>query len=135
MNKKFIQFFIPMKPPTVTQQKKRISKSKSGKLCFYDTPELKSARSKLTDSLAKFVPEHKFETPVRLCVKWCFPITRGHRDGEYKSSKPDTDNLQKMLKDIMTALGFWTDDALVCSEIIEKFYAKMPGLFVMIEEL
>ena len=32
-------------------------------------------------------------------------------DGEYRTTKPDTDNLQKLLKDCMTATGFWTDDA------------------------
>ena len=68
-------------------------------------------------------------------VKWLFPITGNHINGEYKLSKPDTDNLQKMLKDIMTDLKFWTDDALVASEITEKFYADTPGLFIVIQEL
>lgn len=29
----------------------------------------------------------------------------------------------------------WTDDALVASEIIEKFYSKIPGIFICIEGL
>ena len=134
MSKKHIQFFMPMKPPTVTHQEHRVT-MKSGKPIFYDTPEMKSAKAKLRDSLAAHIPDKPINNGVRLMVKWLFPITGNHINGEYKLSKPDTDNLQKMLKDIMTALGFWTDDALVCSEIIEKFYAKMPGLFIMIEEL
>lgn len=43
--------------------------------------------------------------------------------------------MQKMLKDVMTFLGFWTDDALVASEIVEKFYSKMPGIYIVIESL
>jgi Holliday junction resolvase RusA-like endonuclease len=35
----------------------------------------------------------------------------------------------------MTKLGFWTDDALVASEIIEKFWAEIPGIFIRIEEI
>lgn len=35
----------------------------------------------------------------------------------------------------MTATGFWTDDALVASEIVEKFWAQQPGIFIRIEEL
>lgn len=58
-----------------------------------------------------------------------------HKDGEYKISKPDTDNLQKMFKDCMTKLDFWTDDQLVASEICEKFWADIPGIYVRIEEL
>ena len=47
--------------------------------------------------------------------------------------RPDTDNLQKLLKDCMTAEHFWTDDALVCSEITEKFWADTPGIWIHIE--
>lgn len=50
-------------------------------------------------------------------------------------SKPDTDNLQKLLKDCMTAVGFWKDDALVASELCEKFWAQIPGIFIKIEVL
>jgi Holliday junction resolvase RusA-like endonuclease len=67
-------------------------------------------------------------------VKWCFP--RGeHPDGAYRITKPDTDNLQKLLKDCMTKVGFWTDDCLVASEIVEKFWAEIPGIWIRIEEL
>lgn len=40
-----------------------------------------------------------------------------------------------MLKDVLTKLGFWKDDAIVCSEIIEKFWAVHPGIYIKIEEL
>lgn len=96
---------------------------------------MKNAKVKLRDNLAAYIPDKPFDCGVRLMVKWLFPITSKHTNGEYKSTKPDTDNLQKMLKDIMTDLGFWKDDALVASEIIEKFYADVPGLFIVIQEL
>lgn len=71
---------------------------------------------------------------VRLMVKWCFPKGK-HADGEYRITKPDTDNLQKLLKDCMTACGFWKDDALVAAEMAEKFWAEIPGIYVRIEEI
>lgn len=46
-----------------------------------------------------------------------------------------TDNLQKLLKDVMTDLGFWKDDALVVSEHVEKFWAKVPGIYVCMDEI
>ena len=134
MSKKMLQFFMPMKPPTVTQQEHKVT-MKSGKPIFYDTQEMKNAKIKFRDNLAAHVPDKPFESGVRLMVKWLFPITGKHANGEYKTSKPDTDNLQKMLKDTMTDLGFWKDDALVASEIVEKFYADTPGLFIVIQEL
>jgi Holliday junction resolvase RusA-like endonuclease len=68
-------------------------------------------------------------------VKWLFPITGKHKDGEYKITKPDTHNLNKMLFDVMEKLGYWKNDAIVASEIIEKFYAAHPGIYVAIEEV
>lgn len=128
------EFFMPMLPPTVTHQEKQVHVVK-GKPFFYEPEELVAARSKLEAHLAKHVPANKYTKAVRLIVKWCFPITGKHKDGEYKKTKPDTDNLNKLLKDVMTTLGFWTDDVLVVSEIIEKFWAEKPGIYISITDL
>lgn len=128
------EFFLPILPPTKTHQEKQVT-CRNGKPVFYEPPELAAVRSKLQAYLARYIPAKKYTRAVRLVTKWCFPITGRHRDGEYKTTKPDTDNLQKLLKDVMTDLGYWTDDALVASEIIEKFWAARPGIYIAIEEL
>lgn len=128
-----IEFFMAMDPPTVTHQEHKVTVV-NGKPVFYDGPELKAARQKLTGHLLKHKPHRKYECGIRLIVKWCFP--RGsYKDGEYRITKPDTDNLQKLLKDCMTMCSFWKDDALVASEIVEKFWAEIPGIYIRIEEL
>lgn len=129
------EFFMPMHPPTVTHHDKKIT-VKNGKAIMYDSTELKATKSKLTSHLAGHVPAQPYGGAVRLMVKWCFDNdgTR-HRDGEPKITKPDTDNLEKALKDCMTRLHFWKDDAQVASEISEKFWAAVPGIYVRIEEL
>lgn len=123
-----------MQPPTKTYQTHKVRVIKN-KPVFYEPPELAAARSKLTGYLALHVPPKKYTGPVRLVVKWLFPLTGKHREGEWRTSRPDTDNLQKMLKDIMTQLGYWVDDALVVSEITEKFWAVTPGIYVYIADL
>lgn len=125
-----IEFFMPMIPPTKTHQEKRIA-VKNGKPVVYEDQELKNVRSKLMSNLWKYAPEEKFEGAVRLITKWCFE-NKSHKNGEYKITKPDTDNLQKMLKDCMTALNFWNDDAQVASEIIEKFWSDIPGIYIKV---
>ena len=55
-----IKFFMPMNPPTVTQQQHRVGKGKNGKPVFYDSPELLDAKAKLTAYLAKHIPEQPF---------------------------------------------------------------------------
>jgi len=130
-----IEFFVPMaKVPTVTHQEKAV-RVVSGKPVFYEPPALKAARSKLAAHLARYAPEEPYTGPVRLVVRWCFPRTTGKRDGQYKTTRPDADNLQKLLKDVMTTLGFWKDDALVASEFVEKFWADLPGIYVSVTEI
>lgn len=128
-----IEFFMPMLPPTITHQQHKV-KTVNGKPVFYDPPELKDARQKLTANLIPNIPEQPFTTAVRLTTKWLFPKGQ-HKNGEWKTTKPDTDNMIKLLKDCMTLCRFWKDDALVVSEITEKFWADIPGIYVRIEEL
>lgn len=130
-----LQFFMAMIPPTKTYQEHRLGVDKSGKPFVYPDAELKAVRNKLTAYLGKHVPVKPYSGAVRLTVRWCFPITGKHVVGEYKTSKPDTDNLQKLLKDCMTTVGYWKDDAQVASELTEKFYSDVPGIFVKVENV
>ena len=128
-----IEFFVAMKNvPTTTHQMKQVNfKNKT----IYEPPELKAARSTLMAHVGQFQIGDPLKGPVRLTVKWLFPITGGHHDGQYKDTKPDTDNLNKLLKDCMQELKFFRDDSQVASEIIEKFYSDRTGIYIRIEEL
>ena len=112
------EFFMAMVPPTVTHQEKQVRVA-GGKPVFYEPPELKAARQKLVAYLGQHVPDEPYHCGVRLITKWCFPRGK-HLDGTYRFSKPDTDNLQKLLK---------------ASEIVEKFWAEVPGIYVRIDRL
>lgn len=129
------EFFMPMKKvPTTTHQQKQVTVVK-GKPVFYEPADLKAARAKLQGHLSKHIPDEKYTGAVRLTTKWLYPITGKRHNGQYKTTKPDTDNMIKLLKDVMTKLGYWTDDSLVASEITEKFWADQPGIYVKIEEV
>lgn len=128
-----MHFFLSMIPPSVTQQEHRVGKRKDGSVYFYEDRELKEARLNLRKRLAA-IDHSTIDGPVRLLVKWLFPKGK-HENGTYKTTKPDTDNLNKMLKDEMTRTGFWLDDAQVASEIIEKFWADVPGIYIEVSRL
>ena len=129
-----MEFFMAMIPPTITQQEKKVHLV-NGRPRFYEPDELKAARQKLTAYLGQHVPEEPYQGGIQLIVKWCFQTKGRHKDGEYRITKPDTDNLQKLLKDCMTSVGFWSDDAQVASEIVEKFWAEIPGIYIRVTEL
>ena len=112
-----IEFFMPMIPPTTTAQERDVTVV-NGKPVFFDPPDLVKAKNKLMAGLIPHRPEKPLDGALRLVVKWCFPITVKHHDGEYKYTKPDTDNLNKALKDIM-----------------EKLWAEVPGVWIHLEKI
>ena len=127
-----LQFFIPMKIPTVTHQEKQVH-IVHGKPVFYEPTELKQARANLTDHLAQYRPKQLMKGPVELVVKFCFPLVAGTHDGQPKTTKPDCDNLVKLLQDVMNQLDFYEDDRFVVSLVAQKFWAKIPGLFIALQ--
>ncbi len=128
-----IEFFVPMeKIPTTTHQQKKV-RVINGKPHFYEPDSLMEARAKYMSLLAQHKPSDKLSGPIRLTVKWLFPQIKKSINGQYKTTKPDTDNLNKLIKDCMTDLGYWNDDAQVASEIIEKFWADNVGIYVKVE--
>lgn len=129
-----MKIFLPMRPPTTTHQTKSTAVV-NGKTIYYEDAKLKDARAKLTAHLGPHAPSVKFTGPLRVMVKWLFPMTAKSINGQWKATRPDSHNLNKLLFDVMTATGYWHDDAQVASEIIEKFHAETPGIFIQIEEL
>lgn len=129
-----INFFIPFdKVPTCTHQQKRVT-MKNGKPRFYESNNIKQTRAAFEAKLAIHKPEAPFDGPIRLVTKWCFGKSKCTKP-KWKITKPDTDNLIKLFKDCMTQLKYWHDDAQVCSEITEKFWSPVPGIWVHIEIL
>ncbi len=129
-----IEFFLPMILPTTTHQQKKVN-IKNNKPIFYEPPALADARAKFMAHLHPHTPQKPFVGAIRLVTKWCYKTNAKNKDGEYKITRPDTDNIIKLLKDVMTKLGFWIDDEQVACEITEKFWAKVPGLYVKIESI
>ena len=126
-----MEFFLEIQPPTVTAQEHKV-RVVHGKPMFYDTAKLKSARSAFESLLRQHTPQTPLEGPVALIVDWHF-ATKTHKDGAYRVTRPDTDNLQKLLKDCMTRTGFWSDDAQVCREEVAKRWSRQkPGIHIKV---
>lgn len=114
-----MNFFLTMNPPTATAQEKQV-RIVRGKPLFYDPSPVKKAKKLLIAHLLTYRPDKPFEGAVSLSTVWLFPKGKSHSHGEWRTTRPDTDNLQKMLKDCMTKCGFWKDDAQVVRETVES---------------
>ena len=128
-----MKFKLDITPSTVTAQEKKVCVVK-GRPIFYDPPKVQTAKAELMVHLHEHRPKEPMEGAVFLKVVWMFPKGRTHKDGEWRTTRPDTDNLQKMLKDCMTKTGYWKDDAQVVREVVEKRWADNPGIEIQITE-
>ena len=130
-----MNFFMKMIPPTVTAQEKKVAVV-GGRPVFYEPTQVRQAKALLMSELAWNKPTDPITGPVELTAIWYFPKGKSHRDGEWRVTRPDTDNLQKLLKDCMTKTGYWNDDAQVVREVVEKRWSAEPtGIRIMIKEL
>ena len=132
-----MNFKLKMIPPTATAQQKGEC-IRGGYIHHYKKRNVAAAEAILRDALLPYVPEVPIAgRPVGLCVTWLFPYPKSakkHQPGfeRWKITRPDTDNLNKMLKDVMTDMGFWVDDALISVEIIAKVYSDEPGIEITV---
>ncbi len=130
-----MNFFIATVPPTATAQEKKV-RVQDGKPVFYNPTPVKEARNKLIAHLMVHRPSVPLEGPLALSTVWLFPRGKSHKNGEWRVTRPDTDNLQKLLKDCMTRRGYWTDDAQVVREALEKRWSDEPSaIHIKITEL
>jgi Holliday junction resolvase RusA-like endonuclease len=121
-----LEFFMPMQPPQTTAQQQRILKS--GRVVKGD--KVSNAIAKLEAHLYTHRPAQPIDGPISLTAFWQWKGKEG-----WKITRPDTDNLVKALKDAMTRLGYWNDDAQVCDERICKCWGEVPGIYVKVESL
>lgn len=122
------------KLPTVTAQQKGV-RVVHGKPMFYEKNEVKEARRIFAAALMPYAPEQPLDSPVRLVCDWYF-FSKSHKANTWRTTRPDTDNLQKLVKDVMTDCGFWLDDSQVCWETVRKKWTRAePALVIKVEEL
>ncbi|MCT0061994.1 RusA family crossover junction endodeoxyribonuclease, partial [Lactococcus lactis subsp. lactis] len=99
------------KMPT-TQQQKGIKKV-NGKLQFYNRRGTNNYSLKA--QLMKNKPKECFEknVPLKLSVTFFYAIKQKKRWWQWKTSRPDLDNLMKNLQDYMTKLRYYSDDSQI----------------------
>lgn len=127
-------------PPTATAQQKGAFVL-GGHVRFFKKAKVRESEDFLAALLVRHVPPEPFACPVALTVRWVFPWRKTERKSVVKAgadvphiSRPDLDNLEKNLLDVLTRLRFWEDDSLVCEKHTSKWRGARPGIEIEIEE-
>lgn len=68
-------------------------------------------------------------------VRWLYPKTGGHVDGEPYAAKPDADNSAKLVLDALQHTGWFADDKQVAELRVVQAYGEPSGLYVCVAEI
>ena len=128
-----ITFEIPGKFNTTAQQKGVTVRY--GKPVFYEKPEVKALRHKLYYSCKPHRPSQPFQGAVRLRVTFYYQTKIKKQIGQFKTTRPDLDNLNKLLWDVLTDTGFFKDDSQICIFEARKGYGTEDKIKIEIEEI
>lgn len=110
--------YLPGNPSTRTAQQKGETVI-NGRTHHYEKKEVRLVKEELLRRLKPYAPSKPTEEPICLQINWAFELKRCKR-GEWKTTRPDLDNLEKGLLDVMTEAGFWKDDAQVVIKTTSK---------------
>jgi len=130
-----MQFFIPIIPPTVTAQQKG-ARIAGDSIVFFTKDEVRESKVKLRAHLAQHRPASPIPGPLQLVQKWIWPNLKKQQPRPYwKDTRPDCDNVTKLLQDVMEDLGYFENDAKIASLVVEKFYGPRPGIYIEVNQL
>ena len=128
-----LSFFAPMKAIPGSTKQEHGANHKTGK--YYSHAGWREAEEKIRAALLPFRPAGLLTGPLSLKVVWSYPAGKSHRTGDPKVSRPDLDNLQKGLQDIMQSLGFFANDGAIVHLDAAKAYGEHAGIYIRITEL
>ena len=136
---------LPIEPPESTHQANlRVLKTKTGRLFVG-----KMRNNKATKWVNEFrgqilahraVPEKPIEGPIRVYIRFYYTPPKyllkkiNNCKILVKTTKPDVDNVVKVILDEMTRLKFWIDDNQVWALSVEKYWSVRPRVELYIDQ-
>lgn len=135
-----IAFHLPIVPPKATSQTKRLVMV-GGKPRFFAKKEHQSAENDLTLLCAPHAPGEPLQGPIRLQVDFVFPWRKTEPRRRLalgrvpNDTRPDCDNLVKLVGDVLTKLRFYRDDGQIADLHVTKAWGARVGIYVSISAM
>ncbi|NLX97582.1 MAG: RusA family crossover junction endodeoxyribonuclease [Rhodopirellula sp.] len=131
-----IEFFVPGIPKA---QPKHLGQAR-----VYEAGTAEAWKGAVALAAKPHLPKTPLTGPLMVSLIFCMPRPKSHyRTGKYSGEvkpdapdwhtcKPDRDNLEKAVLDVLTRIGMWKDDGQVCDGSVTKIYGFPPGLLITI---
>lgn len=131
-----VEFFEPMRLPDTTHNALEPGRRKDGSPCIRKSERLRRAEAKWEAHLGRHVPDEPLAGPLAMEVRYCYEPDRCHPEGTPKDTPPDTDNLDKVVRDAMGRLGYFAvGDQQIATGMSTKAYSRPEGVYVRIYEI
>lgn len=131
-----VEFFAPMRIPSATHNDLIAVPMAGGGARIVKSQALRDAEAAWETRLSRFAPERPLSGPLAADVRLCWEADAAHPAGTPKATKPDLDNIEKTLWDVLGRLGFFErGDQQVAAKAVCKMYAEHPGAYVRLEEI
>ena len=134
-----IEIFIPLKKiPSATAQEKgyKVIRGKvKDKVVTYEKEKVKQVRQLYQSYLCHHIPDKPIDGAVLVQIDFIYHKDDLDGNYQYKTTKPDVDNMAKLLIDVMTDCKYWHDDGQVAKLLLSKYWAKnqsICGIFVRV---
>lgn len=113
---------------------------------MYDDLKSRNAKRSLLSIIQDRAPRIPLDCPLQLDLEFHMPRPKNHyRTGknagllredapDWHTSKPDKDNLRKLVMDAMNRV-FWRDDSLICAGTTIKVYSERPRTVIKLRKL
>jgi Holliday junction resolvase RusA-like endonuclease len=135
-----ISFHLPIIPPKATSQTKRLVMI-GGKPRFFATKGHQEAEHSLLALCAQHAPSDPLQGPLRLDVQFVFPWRKSETKRRRAlgiipcDTRPDCDNLVKLVADVLTKLRFYGDDGQIADLSVSKAWGDRVGITINISSL
>ena len=132
-----ISFTVNCVPPSTTAQQKGAFAMPGGGVRFFKKKKAVAAERTWFALLQPHAPSAPMEGPVSLNVRLVYPWRKSEKKSVLRAfsampieTRPDIENVFKMMGDVMTTLRFFNDDSQIAVLTIAKFYGDRPGIAV-----
>ena len=134
-----IRVKLDIVPPTATAQQKGVFVH-NGRAHFFTKQKVRDAEDFLAAMLAPHAPADPLRGPVYFQARRCFPyrksepkrVTNSGREIAH-TVRPDLDNLEKALLDVLTRLRFYEDDSQIFTKSTAKVWGPSPYLAIALK--
>ena len=134
-----IRVKLDIVPPTATAQQKGVF-VRNGRAHFFTKQKVRDAEDFLAAMLAPHAPDVPLHGPVYFQARWCFPyrknepkrVTNAGREIAH-TVRPDLDNLEKALLDVLTRLRYMEDDSQIFLKSTAKVWGPSPYLAIALK--